>query len=506
MAVNTKPVTRTGCLPPSGRPTRRCTPASECRSAGWRRRFQTAGRSIGLVGACAAAALPANEPPAPPDATVTLSALAGSWTRVTEYHTPEGTYRDTGSSTHTWTLGGRYLECRLAGGDGLESLWLFGAANDAGSATLTMLDRFSTSPATFAGTVDAPGHRLTFRGTESLPWAPAPTPIRIELDLSVHHQPVVTMWARLSGSEWTSLMTTKFAPGAEDPDTVIIRDDDQAAAPGANADLHAGPLTMDEYRGVSHSSPYVLDLDSGDARLVYVGVNHGNEPESLEMSLIERLWSQLAPELALNEGGDPPSREDRDEAIRHDGEAGLVRYLARRDHVPVTSLDPTRAEQVAALRDRFSVEQLKLYFCLLQVSHLQRNPIESLEDRMRRVFQVLGRIEALECEPNTLEELRSLYRETFAGAGRLEDVPSSWFDPTREDTILNRISRASSGFRDEFVIARLTRELSEGKRVFAVMGVSHVVMQEPALRTMLAGRSTTSVVARRRLVGVSEVR
>jgi pheromone shutdown protein TraB len=50
------------------------------------------------------------------------------------------------------------------------------------------------------------------------------------------------------------------------------------------------------------------------------------------------------------------------------------------------------------------------------------------------------------------------------------------------ETFLNDISRASSDYRDGFMVQLLVQHLSEGQRVFAVVGGSHVVMQERLLR------------------------
>jgi hypothetical protein len=67
-------------------------------------------------------------------------------------------------------------------------------------------------------------------------------------------------------------------------------------------------------------------------------------------------------------------------------------------------------------------------------------------------------------------------------------VPKKWLDPVERDTFLNEISRASSDYRDGYVVSLLVQHVEEVQRVFAVMGGSHVVMQEPALRGLLRRR------------------
>ena len=48
-------------------------------------------------------------------------------------------------------------------------------------------------------------------------------------------------------------------------------------------------------------------------------------------------------------------------------------------------------------------------------------------------------------------------------------------------TLFNDMSRMSSEYRDRYMIEMLQRHLRARERVFAVVGGTHVVMQEPAL-------------------------
>ena len=258
-------------------------------------------------------------------------------------------------------------------------------------------------------------------------------------------------------------------------------------------------MTFEEYAGVWHVVPYVLDLQAGEGRLVYIGSHHTMDPASLDVALIEELWDQSEPEVSFNEGGNPPTYDEKGEAVRMAGEAGLVRYLAARDGVPVASLDPTKAEEVAALSDEFSAEQLKLFYVLLQVKHHRTNPVEPFDELMARVFSIYSATPGLAAEPGSLSELDAMYSRYFPDSGSYREVPASWFDPARSGNWLNAIARRSSDARDEHVVQLLVSEVLSGKRVFAVMGGSHVVMQEAALRGRLAEALPRSSAQRTRL-------
>ncbi len=251
---------------------------------------------------------------------------------------------------------------------------------------------------------------------------------------------------------------------------------------------HAGSTPVmgwAEYGKVRHVIPYVLDISAdGGGRLVYVGSDHTNDPGSLSITTIEALWSQVRPELAFNEGGYPPIASSREEAIRY-GEAGFVRFLAARSNVPAASLDPTKSQLAARLNPIFGSELVKLGFLLSQVRQHRNNPAEPFEERMARTFAILNTTPGLEGAPRNLEELTQVFCSRFPETESFRDAPDSWFDPVQKVNILNDLSRRSNEERNRFMVERLVSLVRQGKRVFAVVGASHVVMQERALRDAL---------------------
>jgi uncharacterized protein YbaP (TraB family) len=66
-------------------------------------------------------------------------------------------------------------------------------------------------------------------------------------------------------------------------------------------------------------------------------------------------------------------------------------------------------------------------------------------------------------------------------------VTSEDVDPVRDDHVVHRMSSSLSIARDHHMIDRLRDAVRAYRRVFAVVGASHVVMQEAVLRARLAG-------------------
>lgn len=243
-------------------------------------------------------------------------------------------------------------------------------------------------------------------------------------------------------------------------------------------------MTWPEYRQVDHAVPYVLDICAGGGRLLYFGANHSFDPTDPQMALIEQMWTDVEPTVVFNEGGNPPTLDDRSEAVRLNGEGGLVRHLAAKHGVKIASIDPPRSKIAEHLKKSYSAEQVKLFFLLGAVKTHRANPTEPFETRMERVFSIFASSKSLQGPPNTLAELDSTYRRYFSGS--LDDLSAEWFDPQKTGTFLNEMSRRANDFRDEHMVQLLLRSLRNGDRVFAVVGASHVVRQEDMIRGAVA--------------------
>ena len=253
----------------------------------------------------------------------------------------------------------------------------------------------------------------------------------------------------------------------------------------------AGILTYEEVAKIPHSFPYVIKLRAGKGALLYFGAQHKNDPKHPQNEQIQKLWKSFRPSIAFNEGGDPPTLKVAEEAISRFGEAGLVRFLATRDNIPVRSLEPNREQEVATLLKSYTPEQLKVFYALRQIPAYRRGKnSETLDERVGFTLRWLSNVPGLEGTPHTLAELGESSARLMQDLKDWREVPDSWFDPgyTRPPSYLNEVSRASSRLRDEYMVDLLINEVKQGKRVFAVVGGSHVVMQERALRAVLKSK------------------
>jgi len=248
----------------------------------------------------------------------------------------------------------------------------------------------------------------------------------------------------------------------------------------------ASIMTFDEYAKVSHGYPYIVELKIGKGALLYFGARHIYDPKNAQVAQIEKLWNEFRPTVAYHESTGTSLSKTVDEAVSKSGESGLVRFLAAQGKVPVFSLEPNRNDEVAMMLKTYTPEQIKLFFVLRQVPQFrERKTDETLETFMTTFLSNVSRIAGLEsAPPNTIAELdkSALWLSPQLKDWRTAD--RSWSDPVASQAYTNQIARLSSEFRDLHMVKLLIDKVKQGERVFAVVGGSHVVMQERALKAV----------------------
>jgi hypothetical protein len=247
-------------------------------------------------------------------------------------------------------------------------------------------------------------------------------------------------------------------------------------------------MSWAEYNAASHEWPYTLNLESSRGALLYFGVQHSSSPRDQQLVTLEKFWEGFRPTIAFNEGGDPPVAQSRDEAITQYGEAGLVRWLASRDGVPISSLDLSRDLQANALRPHWPSEQVKLFFLVRALLPCESRSSCDPKAELGRILPIISSTTGIGSPPNTVEEVEQTLANIPPAEGGSTDH-AKWFDPTQAGHPFNVMAREVEDARDRHMVSVITLALQKGHRVFAVAGGSHVSRQEPALRSMYKPRA-----------------
>jgi hypothetical protein len=237
---------------------------------------------------------------------------------------------------------------------------------------------------------------------------------------------------------------------------------------------------------------FSLDVSgkSGGGRLYYFGAEHSADPAHAQFAEIERAWDALKPSVAFYEGPNRPISETKDETIRQTGESGFVRYLAKRDGVPVVSLEPSPADEAAYVMRKFSAEQVMLFYVLRETARLRERrklPEAELKAAVAQLLERASKMKGFEGAFTDVAGLETAYRKYWTSPANWWEAPQAWFAPGKSSQetggiFTNDINTLSSEYRDLHMYKSLAGATLEGKRVFAVVGRNHVPMQSPALR------------------------
>lgn len=233
--------------------------------------------------------------------------------------------------------------------------------------------------------------------------------------------------------------------------------------------------------------PYVLCLPESGPQLVYYGVVHTNDVRNGQISDIERRWNELKPELALTEWNMWPVARSAEEAVTEFGEQGFVRHLAERDGVSVDRIDPTRAEQLRYLLKFHQASKIKVYYLLLYATlrRTRKNTLINDSEANDLLRGLTASHSFYRGAPRNVTEAEEIIRRHYPDLADWRRCPASVFHPTAPRSFAADIHATLNDYRDQIMLRTLTRALKKGKRVFAVVGRSHVVAQEKELRREL---------------------
>ncbi|HEX9960939.1 MAG TPA: TraB/GumN family protein [Pyrinomonadaceae bacterium] len=248
-------------------------------------------------------------------------------------------------------------------------------------------------------------------------------------------------------------------------------------------------MSYREYGKIKHKRPYILKFRKGSGELLYFGIGHAYKADDPQIAELERQFLEFRPTLVLNESGTPPALETAQAAIERYGEPGLMSFLAKKHNIPIKSLDAPRLEEIRYILStkRWTLEQVMLFYILRRVPENNKkvNP-QSPDAMVEEMLKATAKMPGFEAVPKNLAEFEASVKKHLPTVADWRKVDSKIFDPNPDlGLYTNDVADASVNFRGKYMVKLLTAEVEKGERVFAVVGASHVVKQEKALRKLL---------------------
>ncbi|MFA5130881.1 MAG: hypothetical protein WC467_00480 [Patescibacteria group bacterium] len=267
-------------------------------------------------------------------------------------------------------------------------------------------------------------------------------------------------------------------------------------------------MTMEEYAGLHHETPYNFSLKSGDKELFYFGAPHVRDPKDSIFYEIKAAFDKADPDLVVIEGmsdsidrniiNEKAGQSSYEEVIDSAGEAGYALKLGLEKGIEWLSLEPKDKDIYKHLLDQgFSKDEIFSRAVLLVLPQYNRQINKQEFKEYSQSF-----IEQFKKETNwegfdysyeraiQIAELILGKTINFSDEEEASDYidPTPWSEKKEKQTVLNRIGEASSAFRDKNIVEDIAEALKKYKRLFIVYGASHAVMQESALKELFKSK------------------
>jgi len=236
----------------------------------------------------------------------------------------------------------------------------------------------------------------------------------------------------------------------------------------------------------------MFEIENDRQSLFYFGANHSCNPADPQYPALREYWvkflkaTEIKDRIVLVEGSLRKLMEDEETAIANSSESGLITLLAHKAGVSVACPDISNEELMRQLPD-INKEEVLLYWFLNWVNNFQKHadPKPNFEksaeiwcenQKQRIMWKDVG---------ISLSVLKKLYKKILGKEFNENENPNDLVNPNKSETRINQIANAYSDLRDANIASEIERYWKEGKSIFAVFGMGHSIIQEPALRKLL---------------------
>ncbi len=230
-------------------------------------------------------------------------------------------------------------------------------------------------------------------------------------------------------------------------------------------------------------NPYILKIiyKHKKSGLLYYGSYHNLNIAHPQFNDIEKRWNLFKPDIAYSESIKWPLIKTKEDAIKKYGEQGLLRYLAHRDKVKIESIDPSREDEMRYLLKYYSVSKIKIYYILRQVvidKEIFRK--KNIKNKLIKSFlKNMSKMKSFNTYPGNIREFNMCIKKLLPEVKDWRKIDSSYFmNILRKDNILAKINITINKYRDKYMLNKIIKTLKKGKKIFAVVGKSHVISQE----------------------------
>lgn len=249
-----------------------------------------------------------------------------------------------------------------------------------------------------------------------------------------------------------------------------------------------------DWNKIARHNP-TLEIIKDDQIFYYFGANHSHDPQDEQYPRLRKYWEDFLQKTKSNkrvflvEGGVRAVRANEEEAIRKGSEGDLVTLWASKLETPIFCPEPKRSEEYAELLKEYSKEEIAYYFFARVINQWHRHlkDIPDFEEYMNSYLKADQKASGWEEFYFSIISLKEIHKKIFNTDFNKDDKEffATIINPTKDYSVINKIPRALSTFRDATIVSGILKCWQEGQSIFAVFGGGHVIVEDRALKELL---------------------
>ncbi len=237
--------------------------------------------------------------------------------------------------------------------------------------------------------------------------------------------------------------------------------------------------------------PYVIDVQNGNKRILFIGCEHQADTNHAQFKAIEKYFEDVKPQIAFNEGGaDTLHYKTRNEGILKNGETGLLKYCADKAGIKLLDGDMSDSLQFAYTSRYHTQEEWYLYYMIERIivpfyyGKNKNTPLDTVFSKTTKGYFTRKGFK-MSAEQLTFEHFKKVYKKYMGKAFDINNFDMEAFDYVNDNCTFCAIGRTSKMVRDSVLLSKIDNALNQYDRVIITFGHGHALAVEPALRQLV---------------------
>lgn len=244
-----------------------------------------------------------------------------------------------------------------------------------------------------------------------------------------------------------------------------------------------------ELHGKKFVYPYFYKIEKNKQVIYFVGPHHSYNPKDPQHKKTQQYWDEFLKKTkkinctSLTEGGKRQVSGSKEEAIKKDGEAGLITYLSFEENIRNISPEPTWRYLTDKLLQSYTKEDIIFHFFNTRTGQWNRltdkpNYESYIQNSVNEYFIPLNWRE----QDYSLQHLIKIFEKRTKT--NFNKFNNELFDKV-SSPYTSELAQESNNIRDNFLLKTILKLWSQEKNVFITYGSSHAIILEKALHKLL---------------------